>query len=110
MGLSRKFDLVLVLLILFMISCSGKKETRPTEAFDPEKAFIAANEQLEKKDYEKARTSFLEVKNRDMSKKFAPLAQLRIADSYVKEEGHELAIAENKKFLEAYPDHQYASY
>jgi outer membrane protein assembly factor BamD len=110
MGLSRKFDLVLVLLLLFMISCSGKKEIRHTEAFNPEKAFIAANEQLEKKDYEKARASFLEVKNKDMSKKFAPLAQLRIADSYVKEQEPELAIAEYKKFLEAYPDHQYAPY
>jgi outer membrane protein assembly factor BamD len=110
MGLSRKFDLVLVLLLLFMISCSGKKEIKPSETFDPEKAFAAANEQLEKKDYEKARASFLEVKNRDMSKKFAPLAQLRIADSYVKEKEPELAIAEYKKFLEAYPDHQYAPY
>ncbi|MEW6416648.1 MAG: outer membrane protein assembly factor BamD [Nitrospirota bacterium] len=104
----RRFNIALFILILFMISCSGKKEIKPSETFDPEKAFAAANEQLEKKDYEKARASFLEVKNRDMSKKFAPLAQLRIADSYVKEEEPELAVAEYKKFLEAYPDHQYA--
>ena len=83
---------------------------KPAERFDPEKTFTAANEQFEKKEYEQARASFLEVKNRDMTKKYAPLAQLKIADSYVKEEEPELAVAEYRKFLEAYPDHQYASY
>ncbi|OIP59901.1 MAG: hypothetical protein COY75_04780 [Nitrospirae bacterium CG_4_10_14_0_8_um_filter_41_23] len=107
---TRKFDLVLILLILFIISCSSKPVVKPSETFDPEKAFAKANEQIEKKDYEKARTAFLEIKSRDMSKKFAPLAQLRIADSYVKEEEPELAVAEYQKFLDAYPDHRYASY
>lgn len=93
-----------------MISCSGKPTVKPPERFDSEKAFSKANEQLEKKDYEEARAGFLEVRNRDMSKKFAPLAQLKIADSYVKEEMNELAVSEYQKFLEAYPDHQYASY
>jgi outer membrane protein assembly factor BamD len=110
MKISRKFDLVLFLLILFMASCSAKPAIKPPETFDPEKAFIMANEQLEKKDYEKARAAFLEIKNRDMSRKFAPLAQLRIADSYIKEDEPELGVAEYQKFLEAYPDHQYAPY
>jgi outer membrane protein assembly factor BamD len=100
----------IIFLILFVVSCSGKQVIRPSEKFDPEKAFAAANEQLDKKEYELARTSFLEIKNRDMTKKFAPLAQLKIADSYVKGDEAELAVAEYKKFLEAYPDHQYASY
>ncbi len=93
-----------------VFSCSGKSVRKPAERFDPEKTFTAANEQFEKKEYEQARASFLEVKNRDMTKKYAPLAQLKIADSYVKEEEPELAVAEYRKFLEAYPDHQYASY
>lgn len=94
-----------------VFSCSGKSSLRkPAERFDPEKTFTAANEQFEKKEYEQARASFLEVKNRDLTKKYAPLAQLKIADSYVKEEEPELAVAEYRKFLEAYPDHQYASY
>jgi outer membrane protein assembly factor BamD len=80
------------------------------EKFDPEKSFAAANDLLEKKEYEKARASFLEVKNRDQTRTFAPLAQLKIADSYVKEEETELAVAEYRRFLETYPDHQYASY
>lgn len=110
MGIVKRLNIILFILILFVFSCSGKKDIKPSETFDPEKAFTTANEQLEKKDYEKARASLLEVKNRDMSKKFAPLAQLRIADSYIKEEEPELAVTEYKKFLEAYPDYKYAPY
>src|SRR4030042_7212177 len=101
---------VLVLSILSIISCSGKSATKPTEAFDAEQAFVKANEQIEKKDYEEARGTLLEIKNRDTSKKIAPLAELRIADSYIKEDEPELGIAEYKKFLDDYPDHQYAPY
>lgn len=110
MEIGRRFEIVLFVLLLFIASCSGKAAVKPAEKFDPEKAFTSANEQLEKKEYEKARAAFLEVKNRDMTKKFAPLAQLKIADSYVKEEEFELAVSEYQRFLEAYPDHQYASY
>lgn len=98
------------LLLVFIASCSGKPAVRPAETFDPEKAFAKANEQIDKKEYEEARVTLVEIKNRDMSKKFAPLAQLRIADSYVKEGESELAITEYQRFLEVYPDHQYASY
>lgn len=111
MQMSRRFHFILVVFVLAMVSCSSSKPAvRPAEKFDPEKAFEKANELLENKDYEQARASFLEVKNRDLSRKFAPLAQLKIADAYVKEDEPELAVAEYKKFLEAYPDHQYASY
>jgi len=103
--------LVLIFLILFILACASKKSAvKPEDTFDPEKAFAKANEQLEKKYYEEARIAFLEIKNRDLSKKFAPLAQLKIADSYVREEEPELAVAEYRKFLEAYPDHRHASY
>jgi len=103
--------LFVVFLLLFICSCSSKPAAvKPGETFEPEKAFEKANELLEKKDYEAARTAFLEIKNRDTSRKFAPLAQLKIADSYVKEGESELAIAEFRKFLEAYPDHKYAVY
>jgi outer membrane protein assembly factor BamD len=83
---------------------------KPPARFDAEKAFTTANKELEDKEYDKARATFLEVRNRDLTKKFAPLAQLKIADSYVKEDNPELAVAEYKKFIDTYPDHQYASY
>jgi outer membrane protein assembly factor BamD len=110
MKTGRLCNFALILLVLFIASCSGKTAIRPPEKFDPEKAFEKANTQMEKSDYDQARAGFLEVKNRDMSKKFAPLAQLKIADSYVKEGEPELAVAEYQKFMEAYPDNDYDSY
>jgi outer membrane protein assembly factor BamD len=101
---------ILIFLSLFVVSCAGKQAVRQPERFDPEKAFATANEQLDKKDYERARTLFLEVKNRDLTKKFAPLAQLKIADSYAKADEPELAVSQYRKFLEEYPDNQYVSY
>lgn len=102
--------ITLILSILLIISCAKKQSVKPPEKFDPEKSFAAANEQMEKKAYEKARALFLEVKNRDFTKKYAPLAQLKIADTYVSEEETELAVTEYRRFLEAYPDHQYGPY
>ncbi len=101
------------LLILFMLalgSCSGKKAAKPEGTFDPKASFVFANEQIEKKDYEGARATLVEIKNRDTSRQIAPLAQLKIADSYVKEDEPERGIAEYQTFLEEYPDNQYAPY
>lgn len=100
----------ILFIIFLLVSCSGKKETRPEGSFDPQEAFISANKQIEKKDYESARTTLLEIKNRDTSREIAPLAQLKIADSYIKQEEPELGIAEYQKFIEEYPEHQYAPY
>ncbi len=99
-----------VLSLILLVSCSGKPALKPSENFDAEKSFLAANKLIDEKNYTEARTTLLEIKNRDMSKKYAPLAQLRIADSYVKEEQPDLAVAEYKKFLEMYPDHRFAAY
>ena len=106
----RRFDIFFVVFLMFIVSCSGKQAVKPAERFDSEKAFAKANAQFDQKEYEQARAAFLEVKNRDLTKKFAPLAQLKIADSYVKDDEVELAVSEYQKFLEAYPDHQYAPY
>ncbi len=99
-----------VLILLVLSACAGKKEIKADELFDAEKSFARASELMENKEYDSARKMLLEVKNRDLTKKYAPLAQLKIADSYVKEEEYDLAIGEYKKFLEIYPDHKDASY
>lgn len=107
----RNINIIIVfLLITFLFSCSGKPAVKREESFDPEKAFEKANKELEKKYYEEARAAFQEIKSRDTSRKFAPLAQLKIADSYLQEGEPELAIAEYRKFLEEYPEHKYAVY
>ena len=96
---------------LLLFSCSSKTvEVKPAGEFNAEKSFEAANKLIDEKEYTSARTLLLEIKNRDLTKKIAPLAQLRIADSYVKEEEPELAAAEYRKFLEMYPDHRHAAY
>ncbi|MGD0887136.1 MAG: outer membrane protein assembly factor BamD [Thermodesulfovibrionales bacterium] len=113
-GLSKnpKFFLrMLCILLTFVVfSCSAKKEIRPEGEFNADKYLAMANELIEKKDYEDARRLLLEVKNRDLTKKYAPLAQLLIADTYTKEEENDLAVQEYKRFIEIYPDHQNASY
>ncbi|MBI5639619.1 MAG: outer membrane protein assembly factor BamD [Nitrospirae bacterium] len=107
----KPFRYALVILSLFLLSsCSGKSQIRTLEDFNAEKSFEKANKLIDDKDYVEARAILLEIKNRDLTKKIAPLAQLRIADSYVKEDESELAVSEYRKFLEMYPDHRHASY
>jgi outer membrane protein assembly factor BamD len=101
--------IITVTIAFIFISCSGKENVRP-EVFVPEKEYTRAVGQIEDKEYEEARKTLIEVKNRDLTKKYAPLAQLKIADSYIREEEPELAIAEYQKFIDTYPDHQYAVY
>lgn len=98
-----------LMMLLIAVSCS-KKEVRQEGPFDAEKMLVRANELIDKKEFEDARKMLLEVKNRDLTKKYAPLAQLKIADSYVKEGEFDLAIEEYKRFLDIYPDHKNAPY
>jgi outer membrane protein assembly factor BamD len=103
---------IFLLLAGALVSCSGKSSVKPAapDDFNAERSFEKANKHIENKEYEEARVLLLEIKNRDLSKKYAPLAQLRIADAYIKEDEPELAVAEYRRFLEIYPDHQHASY
>jgi outer membrane protein assembly factor BamD len=108
----KLIKICLVLIAVIMVSgCSGKKQLKPEiEEFNPEISFEKADKFLSDKNYDGARALLLEVKNRDLTKKYAPLAQLRIADAYVKEQEPELAVAEYRRFLEMYPDHRHAPY
>jgi outer membrane protein assembly factor BamD len=107
----KRFSCCAVILsLILLVSCSGKPAVKPSENFNAERSFANANKLIDEKNYKEARTVLLEIKNRDLSKKYAPLAELRIADSYVKEEQPDLAVAEYKKFLEMYPDHRFAAY
>ena len=102
---------IIIAALFFVFACSGKAPVKASvEGFNAESSFEKANKLIDEKEYEKARELLLEVKSRDLTKKYAPLAQLRVADSYVKEEEPELAVAEYRRFLEIYPDHRNASY
>lgn len=97
------------LLFFLTMSCSSKV-VQKEEVFNPEKYLANADKLASDKEYDEARKILLEVKNRDTSKKFTPIAQLRIAESYIKEGDPDLGIAEYRKFLEFYPDNQFASH
>lgn len=99
--------LLLSSLVLF-VSCS--KTVQKDEVFDPDKYLAKADKLIADKEYEEARKILLEVKNRETAKKYAPIAQLKIAESYIKDSDFEIGVAEYRKFLELYPDNQYASY
>ncbi|MBI5075740.1 MAG: outer membrane protein assembly factor BamD [Nitrospirae bacterium] len=109
MKIIRILSALSLLLLLFACSKSAVKPAA-NEEFNAELSFEKANKLIESKDYEQARALLLEIKNRDLTKKYAPLAQLRIADAYAKDSEPELAVAEYRRFLEIYPDHQHAAY
>jgi outer membrane protein assembly factor BamD len=102
--------LLIIITLLILASCSKDKGIKSDDSFDVEKGFEKANTYLEKKDFAKARELFLQVKSRDVSGKYAPLAQLRYADSYFNEDDTESAIQQYRKFLDSNPDHKYAPY
>lgn len=106
----KSFLILVLVAFVAVVGCTGKSAVKKTEEFNAERSFEKANDLIEKKDYEEARKILLEVKNRDLTKKLSPLAQLRIADSYTKEDEPELAVAEYRRFLDLYPDHRHASY
>lgn len=103
-------NVITILAILTTISCSGKQAAKPDMEFDAEKSLNSATELMDRTEFDEARRKLFEIKNRDLTKKYAPLAQLKIADTYIKEEEYDPAIEEYKKFIDIYPDHKYASY
>ncbi len=110
MRLLRLISLVLVLLVA--VSCAKKQAVKQAQQgpYDPEETFRRANELVERKFYNDARREFELIKGRDNTLKYAPLAHLRVADTYMREKEPEAAIDEYRKFLEIYPGHKYASY
>lgn len=105
----RNFIYFIVIFSLLLTAC-GKKAVKTEEVFDAEKFLARADNLISNKEYEEARKVLIEVKNRDTSKKYAPLAHLKIADSYIKEEDIYHGIEEYRKFIELYPDNRFASY
>jgi outer membrane protein assembly factor BamD len=105
----RKTAALFFILVIVLASCS-KKAVKPEAELTPEEKFQKANTLIDKKSYDEARKLLEEVKAEDSGRHYAPLAQLRIADSYTKEGEPELAVAEYKVFLDSYPTNKYASY
>jgi len=108
--ISLFFILVYMLPVILSLAGCGKKEVKPEEVYEPEKYLAEADVLMGEQKYDEARKLLLEVKNRDSQKKYGAIAQLKIADTYIKDDDPDLAIVEYRKFIDNYPDNQFASY
>ncbi|MBZ0155598.1 MAG: outer membrane protein assembly factor BamD [Alphaproteobacteria bacterium] len=108
----RRIFLVLAAsFLLFLPACGGGKGgVKKEEVYDSERYLQRADTLIADKEYDEARKVLLEVKNRDVTKQYAPLAQLKIAESYIRDADLEPGIEEYRKFLDQYPTNQNASY
>lgn len=101
--------IIIALAVMAMASCA-KKVVPLAAPFDPAGDLKKANEQLEDNHGDAARRLLENIIRLDTTGEYAPLAQLRVADSYVMEELPDLAEEEYDEFLRTYPRHKYASY
>lgn len=99
-----------LIIFSFLLTACGKKAVTREEVFDAEKFMSKADKLINNKEYEEARKVLIEIKNRDKSRKYAPMAHLKVADTYLKEEDITTAIEEYRKFADLYPDNRFASY
>lgn len=102
----RLFSFAIV--IVFLFSCAS--EDVKQEPLKPEEGLAKADKLIDDMEYEEARRVLNEIKGNDTTRKYAPIAQLKIAESYVKEENLEMAVSEYRRFTDHYPDSQYAAY
>lgn len=95
-------------LLLAIFSCTKEAKKPPPE--DYKASLNYANKLIEKEEYENARDILTLVKNSDTTKVYATIAQLKIAESYLKEEEIPSALDEYATFLKLYPDNKHAIY
>lgn len=99
------------IVLSFVFACSSEKAAvKNTPLFEAEAVFKQANDKIKKGYYEEGREILENIKAQDTSGKYAALAQVRIGDSYFKEELYEESVIEYKQFLKMHPYHKYAPY
>jgi len=104
-----KKTFLILISVFFLFGCAGKKDIREGQ-FDPKVWLSRADALVKDEEFEEARRLLFEVKNRDLTKKYAPIAQLKLGESYEAEEKPDEAINEYRRFIGLYPDHPQASY
>ena len=101
---------VLCSLLFVLTSCSANKALKKEDIFDPKEYLSRATQLINDREYEEARKLLIEVKHRDGTREYAPLALLKIAESYVKDGDIIVGIEQYRRFLALYPDNRYTSY
>jgi outer membrane protein assembly factor BamD len=106
----KQFIAYLFIMVIFF-SCSSKKAAiKDTSLNDAGARFEEVNEQIKKRDYEKAREILGDIKARDTSEEYAALAQIRMGDTYFEEGEYEAAVGQYEAFLDLHTYHKYAPY
>lgn len=99
-----------IIVLASFLACSSDKSVKKGIDFEPEVTFNQANEKIKKGDYSGAREILAMVKAQDASGKYAPLAQVRIGDTYFEEGSYEEAAIEYEQFIKIHPYHRHSSY
>jgi len=103
--------IVISFYILLLVACSSKKDIVKEVPFGQiDLLFKKADEMIKKGNLEDARRLLERVKAEDRTQDFAPVAQIKIADTYLQEERYEEAEVEYRSFLDRYARHSYAPY
>jgi len=103
--------LITILFLSSILACSSTDKALKEIPFGEVKLlFKKANELIKEGKYEEARKFLERVRAEDASQEFAPLAQLRIGDTYFAEGRYEEAQVEYETFLERFAYHTYAPY
>lgn len=100
--------LTIAIATLMLAACA--KTIPAIKPFDPADDLKEANQKLADNYMEAGRILLEDIIRLDSTGEYAPIAQLRIADSYVMDDLPDLAVDEYEKFMDTYPRHKYASY
>lgn len=97
---------ILFIVILSLLAGCAAKEP----PFDATVAFKDAEENMQKKAFEKARKGYQEIEEKSPDKSYDADLMLRIADTYYGEELYSEALVEYQAFLNYHPVHKDAAY
>jgi outer membrane protein assembly factor BamD len=98
---------IISFLSIFIFSCAGIKTKKKKTV---ESLYNYGMKEMEKGYYTEARESFQKVKDGYSYSNYAILSELRIADSFFKEERYEEAIQSYEDFKELHPTSEYIPY
>ena len=98
-------SILAVLIAVVMAGCAEKKEV-----FDAAAVFKAAEEDMQKGSFEKARKGYQEIEEKSPDKSYDAALMLRVADTYYGEEKYDEALVEYQAFLNYHPVNKDAAY